>query len=679
MSDIKHAPTIMEVTDEEFLTAIFGADTPFCHVTDFVYPPDNIPKDKHMIAWKGDYYSRYHFQPNTNRYFTISTFYADDTGQARRRKALYRQTHCLVLDDVREKLSEEAAARLPRPSWILETSKDSFQYGFIFNTPVTEASKIDNLNDGLIDSELAPKGKDPGQKGTTRYVKLPSSINNKAAKLNADGTAFKSILHLWEPQNKVDIEQLAAPFAIDLNKLRRDARVDGAADISDHPLLHTNAIHIKEIRSAGRFDCTCPWVDEHTGKDDTGSAIFTNADGSIGFKCHHGSCDSRTGADLLKIIETKDSGFNERFKSWQMVREFENVVDIPSATQSGSPLMTLLSSCANGESEKMKKQMLEDKFILKDLAILGQWTVFYAGPNIGKTLLTFWLLIEAIKDGVIKGEDVFYANCDDTYKGGVEKLEIAEANGFNMMIPNVNEFKAETLLSTMQAMAEKNEAKGKIIVLDTLKKFTDLMDKKLSSDFGKIARAFISAGGSMICLAHVNKHKGLDGKSINAGTSDVRDDADCCYTIEYLDKSDGFCNTTTTVEFECNKSRGVVSQSVAFQYTKEKGAGYLNLLNSVKRVTKDVVEQVQKVVMENEQQQKDADVIEHIKVAITNEQYSSGDIVKFVVDTFKVSRVKVREVLARYQGQLWLVEKGLNNKLTYSLNVASVISDVSFL
>ena len=316
---------MINITDDEFLNAIFGENTPWVHVTDFPYPPDNIPKDKHLIAWKGDYYSRYHFQPNTNRYFTISTFYCDEQQQARRRKALYRQTHCLVLDDVREKLSEEAASKLPRPSWILETSKGSFQWGYIFQTPVTEASKIDNLNDGLIASELAPDGKDPGQRGITRYVKLPSSINNKSSKL-VNGQPFKSIMHLWEPFNRVTIEQLAAPFHVDLNAVRREQRVDGAAAVDDHPILQIpNIIKVKEVRSDGRFDITCPWVHEHTNQDDSGSAVFTNQDGSIGFKCHHGNCQDKTGRHLLHFIEQHQPGFTSQYKNWQILREFKQV------------------------------------------------------------------------------------------------------------------------------------------------------------------------------------------------------------------------------------------------------------------------------------------------------------------------------------------------------------------
>ena len=59
----------------------------------------------------------------------------------------------------------------------------------------------------------------------------------------------------------------------------------------------------------------------------------------------------------------------------------------------------------NGESKNMKAQMLEDKYILGKLAILGQSTAIYAKPNAGKTLLVIWLLIESIKAGNINPDD----------------------------------------------------------------------------------------------------------------------------------------------------------------------------------------------------------------------------------------------------------------------------------
>ena len=272
------------VTNSEFLTALFGVDAPWVHVTDFPYDPLQIPDDKRQVSWMGDYFCRYNLTPGTNQYFTISNFYCDEQNQARRRKALFRHTPVIVLDDVKEKLAMDEVLKLPRPSWILETSPGSEQWGYILNTPCIDRAQVENLLDGLVANGLAPDGKDPGMKGVTRYVRLPEGTNNKASKL-VNGMPYQCRMTLWEPFNRVTIEQLATPFAVDLDAVRRESRIDGAADVSDHPLVNIpEIIHIKEVRSDGRFDITCPWVNEHTGIDDSGSAVFTNSDGSIGFK-----------------------------------------------------------------------------------------------------------------------------------------------------------------------------------------------------------------------------------------------------------------------------------------------------------------------------------------------------------------------------------------------------------
>lgn len=310
------------ISNTEFITTLFGADAPWCHVTDFPYDPSNIPKDRHLAAWRGDYFSRYRMGTDTNQYFTISCFYADEKGEARRRKALFRHTSVIVLDDVKEKLSLDAAMRLPPPTWVLETSPGSEQWGYILDTPCTDRGRVENLLDGLVANGLAPDGRDPGMKGVTRYVRLPEGINNKASKL-VNGQPFKCRMLTWSPFNRTSLEDLARPFCVDLDAPRREQRVDGAADIGDHPLVNIPEIlTIKEVRSDGRFDITCPWVSEHTHGDDSGSAIFTNADGSIGFKCHHGGCQHRTGADLLRYIEQEYQGFGAQLRNWQIMREF---------------------------------------------------------------------------------------------------------------------------------------------------------------------------------------------------------------------------------------------------------------------------------------------------------------------------------------------------------------------
>lgn len=313
------------MTNLEFLQAIFGKDYLSAHVTDFMYDPAAIPADRHLMAWKGDYFSRYTMTEGSNQYFTISLFYADDQSVARRRKALFRKTPCIVLDDVREKLPMSEVDKLPEPSWILETSKGSEQWGYILETPCEDRGKVENLLDGLVANGLAPGAKDPGMKGVTRYVRLPEGYNRKASK-QVDGKPVKCEIKLWNPAQKTTIEKLAAPFNVDLDAPRREARVDGAANIENHPLI--DAVQVKSVLSDGRYDIICPWVTEHTGGEDTGSVVFTNANGSIGFKCHHGSCQERTGADLLNLL---GNDFKQELKKWQM---FKDIADVKASAPS---------------------------------------------------------------------------------------------------------------------------------------------------------------------------------------------------------------------------------------------------------------------------------------------------------------------------------------------------------
>lgn len=318
---------MINVTNQQFITALFKDDAPFCHVTDFTHDPGNIPTDKHLSAWKGNWFSRYRFTPNSNQYFTISIFNPDDEGTSRRRKALFLRTRVIVLDDVKEKLSMDAVGRLPEPAWILETSPGSEQWGYILTTPCSDRGRVENLLDGLVANGLAPEGRDPGMKGTTRYVRLPEGYNTKASKM-IDGKPFKCIMKEWHPARTTTMEALAAPFSVNLDATRREGRVDGAADIPDHPLLQIpDVIHIKEVRSDGRFDITCPWVGEHSGEDDSGTAIFTNDDGSIGYKCHHGGCEGRTARDLTRYIENMRPGFGVVFSTWSMKRAFADLSD----------------------------------------------------------------------------------------------------------------------------------------------------------------------------------------------------------------------------------------------------------------------------------------------------------------------------------------------------------------
>jgi hypothetical protein len=313
----------ISVTNADFIQAIFKESAAYCHVTGFGHDPGDIPSDQHMAAWAGGYYWQYALMPGDNQYFTISTFTPDEKGVARRRKDNFIQTHCIVLDDVKEKLLEVEVQRLPAPSWILETSAGSEQWGYILDTPCTDRSAVENLLDGLVEKGLSPSGKDPGMKGVTRYVRLPEGYNHKASKCSMfTGEPYNCAMRLWEPSSTHTMESLAEPFSIDLSATRRES-TSHCVHVDDHPLLSSGVSVKKELRP-GTYDIICPWLHEHTDvKDKTGAAFFTNSDGTEGFKCHHGACHERNGGDLVNYVESLQPGFKGRLKTWRLKRDIK--------------------------------------------------------------------------------------------------------------------------------------------------------------------------------------------------------------------------------------------------------------------------------------------------------------------------------------------------------------------
>jgi len=291
--------------------------------------------------------------------------------------------------------------------------------------------------------------------------------------------------------------------------------------------------------------------------------------------------------------------------------------------------------------------MLDDKFVIKNMCILGQLTALYAAPNSGKTLFVIGGVVSQIKDGELEANNVYYVNADDHGKGSVEKLAIAEEFGFHMLLPNENDFKTKHLLPMMRALIDSKQARGIVFVMDTLKKFCDLMDKKSASNFGKLGREFVQAGGTLIVLAHTNKHK-KDGEPIYGGTSDIVDDADCVYTLNKISEEDD----VHTVEAKNKKARGDVASELCFQFTKTRGKPYRSILNSIKELSSDALINVKLNVKAAQSLKENSAIIRMIEEAIrkSNGKWNKGQIVEDVNNRSTVGRHKIREIIGLHEG-----------------------------
>ncbi len=215
-----------------------------------------------------------------------------------------------------------------------------------------------------------------------------------------------------------------------------------------------------------------------------------------------------------------------------------------------------------GRLDAVERQTSRQLPLLGELALLGQATVFYAKSNTGKTLIVLRLLVDAIRRGAVVPAKVFYLNMDDNSTGLLEKARVADEYGFNMLADGHRDFEVKVFGEAMREMIRSDTAAGVVVVLDTLKKFANMMDKAASSGFARVLRQFVLKGGTVVALAHTNKNPGADGRAVFSGTTDFVDDLDCAYVVEALPQGpDAYVRT---VEFTNIKRRGDVVLSVAY-------------------------------------------------------------------------------------------------------------------
>lgn len=377
------------------------------------------------------------------------------------------------------------------------------------------------------------------------------------------------------------------------------------------------------------------------------------------------------GDDRVKI---GDESWNAVRRRERALAEFEPITDETQALKGKSDSeekgpFCLSKFALNGRSDVMRERMLSDVYVIGKIAILGQTTVIYAPPNAGKTLITIALLIQTIKNQTLPPDNILYINADDNAKGLLQKLVLAEKYGFLMLAPGEMGYRLSQTQSYLLKMVNDDTAHGKVVVLDTAKKFTDIMDKKSSSDFGKVIRSFVMAGGSVIMLAHVNKHRDAEGHVIAAGTSDLTDDADCAYTVDVESEGEG----RYMAIFENKKARGDVELSVAYRYTRLGGQDYEALVDSVELVSEQQLDVAKRTKEVGALLHANRELIQTITDVIKAGYTNKTDLIKEAVSRSGLGRGAVRKVLAQHtgpsivDGHRWNYEVGEKNIHVYKM------------
>lgn len=205
----------LAVTNEDFLRTVFGKapEGAYPWATGFAEDPLTV----HGGCWRGMAVTNglpWSIKAQHNNFFAISSFVAGPDGKVHRRKDNFAACHAIMVDDIGTKIQKDRL-KLP-PSYLLETSPDNYQAGYLLDLPETDCGKVNRLLDAMVRAELAVDGKDPGMKGVTQYCRLPVGVNNKAKYVEQLGEPFQHRLVTWDPGLTYTVKAIAEAYGLDL-------------------------------------------------------------------------------------------------------------------------------------------------------------------------------------------------------------------------------------------------------------------------------------------------------------------------------------------------------------------------------------------------------------------------------------------------------------------------------
>ena len=193
----------------------------------------------------------------------------------------------MVLDDVGTK------AKVPpiEPTWKMETSPGSFQWGYVFSEQPTKGEYTAAIK-AIADAGYT----DPGAINAVRNFRLPGSVNLKPGRNN-----FASVLVEFHPERDFTLPQICAALEVtpgDVAEAFRPIRIsdDGTDDVM--VWLSDNGLLLSRPNQEGWAGVVCPNSGEHTDGNPEGRYMPANR----AYCCLHSHCLELDSSVFLKWV-----------------------------------------------------------------------------------------------------------------------------------------------------------------------------------------------------------------------------------------------------------------------------------------------------------------------------------------------------------------------------------------
>jgi len=271
------------------------------------------------------------------------------------------------------------------------------------------------------------------------------------------------------------------------------------------------------------------------------------------------------------------------------------------------------------------------EFIEPDLIVKNHIVVLAAKPGTGKTLI----MTNVAANLVEAGYDIWYVNMDCSPADAKFYHKLASDSGYKLVAPHFDG--AAGIDRWMQRLKEQSNKPddnldGVVLVVDTLKKVGDLMNKASVKQLFNVFRALCAMGATVVCLSHCNKNLDANGNLIFEGVGDV--ESDCDDLIYIHSTTEGDIQTISTEP--SSKVRGVFRPRtwVHNKITRE--------------LTRTENVDVKAIARAKEEMVKDQDLIDAINVILTNTPANRTRLINRVQEMTGCGRRTTESILQRY-------------------------------
>lgn len=257
-------------------------------------------------------------------YFATSTLKRDDDNLLRHKSDNFCAMYVLVLDDIGTKVSADIFPKELEPTYIIESSKGNYQYGFVLEEPITCLHAAKSLVSLCYEAGFS----DNGGKLPVKKVRLPCGVNGKQSKKDPSAGVFpvtltKSDGPYWEPQKLLDLMDVAIKWGDVVELGASLAQHKNIKALGSSPWSHAQVPSLDGVVDPvlewlveeGHYQgddgkwatITCPNAHMHSnGGDETAGYIplgraSDGADCRV-FNCFHDHCKELSTADFLQWV-----------------------------------------------------------------------------------------------------------------------------------------------------------------------------------------------------------------------------------------------------------------------------------------------------------------------------------------------------------------------------------------